>query len=125
MTDHNWDQRTIEVDIPVLEQLAIDTDPSLVPQLLAIFLEDGQQRLLQIESALASSDDGALAEAAHALGGSMATFGLSGVSRIVKQCEVALREGDIVLGQQRAQQILSVAPQAFDAIASYADTLGD
>jgi HPt (histidine-containing phosphotransfer) domain-containing protein len=123
MTDHNWDQQAIQVDIPVLEQLAMDTDPSLVPQLLAMFLADGRQSLIRIDNALASSDDSALAAAAHALGGSMATFGLSGASRIVQQCETALRKGDVELGKEQARQILIVAPRAFDAIASYADTL--
>lgn len=123
MTDFKGTPPQVQLDLPILEQLARDTDPSLVPELLAMFLADGRQRVLDIESALAADDDASLAAAAHALGGSMATFGLSAVSPVVQQCEASMRSGDTVLGKEQARQILVLAPAAFEAIAEYAASL--
>lgn len=123
MNDSSVSQQGAQIDIPVLEQLARDTDDSMIPELLAIFLSDGRLQLEKIESALASCDDDGLAAAAHALGGSMATFGLTEVSRIVQQCESAIRGGDISLGKAQAKTIIAVAPPAFEAISDYAETL--
>lgn len=123
MNDSDSSQQQALIDIPVLEQLARDTDEAMIPELLAMFLIDGRNQLEKIESALASCDDDGLAAAAHALGGSMATFGLTEVARIVQQCESAIRGGDISLGKAQAKTIVAVAPPAFEAIANYAETL--
>ena len=123
MNDSNSSAQHPQIDIPVLEQLARDTDESVIPELLAMFLSDGRIQLEKIESALATSDEEGLAAAAHALGGSMATFGLTEVARIVLQCESAIRGGDISLGKAQAKIVVAVAPPAFEAISNYAETL--
>ena len=123
MNDSSSSVQYAQINIPLLEQLARDTDVSMIPELLAMFLSDGRIQLEKIESALATGDDDGLAAAAHALGGSMATFGLTEVSRIVQQCESAIRGGDISLGKAQAKTIIAAAPPAFDAISDYAATL--
>jgi HPt (histidine-containing phosphotransfer) domain-containing protein len=123
MSDSGSDLLQTRLDVGVLEQLARDMDASLIPTVLAMFLSDGQKLSEQIESALASGDDDALAKAAHKLGGNTATCGQMGLSQVLYGCENFIRDGKIAKGRAEARRFLALAPFGFESLSNYLKNL--
>ena len=123
MSDDGSEQYQAQLDVSVLEQLALDMDESIVPTVLAMFLDDGQELISQVELALASGDDEGLAKIAHKLGGNTATCGQTGLSKILFDCENALRTGELSKGRGHAKEFLSFAPPGFEALSNYLENL--
>ena len=123
MSDDGSSLHPIQLDVSVLEQLARDMDESIVPTVLAMFLDDGQELVAQVESALASADDDALAKVAHKLGGNTATCGQTGLSQILYDCENSIRAGDRSKGREHARAFLALAPAGFVSLSNYLDSL--
>ena len=123
MSDDGSSLHPSQLDVSVLEQLARDMDESIVPTVLAMFLDDGQELVAQVELALASADDDALAKIAHKLGGNTATCGQTGLSRILYDCENSIRIGDISKGREHARAFLALAPAGFESLSNYLDSL--
>ncbi|HEY5789996.1 MAG TPA: ATP-binding protein [Gammaproteobacteria bacterium] len=107
-----------EIDQRTLEQLARDTDPALVPELVALFLDDARGRVARIRQALAATDLARVEDEAHALGSSAGTYGLPGIQRAARHCEEALRGGDRAAGIAAAQRLVELADPAFSALAA-------
>jgi HPt (histidine-containing phosphotransfer) domain-containing protein len=125
MSDSGSNLLQTRLDVGVLEQLAHDMDASLIPTVLAMFLSDGQKLTEQIESALASGDDDALAKAAHKLGGNTATCGQTGLSQVLYDCENFIRDGNITKGKAQARRFLVLAPSGFESLSNYLENLTD
>jgi len=125
MSDSGSNLLQTRLDVGVLEQLAHDMDASLIPTVLAMFLSDGQKLSEQIEFALTSGDDDALAKAAHKLGGNTATCGQTGLSQILYDCENFIRDGNIAKGRTQAKQFLALAPSGFESLSNYLENLTD
>ena len=123
MSDDGSEQYQAQLDVSVLEQLALDMDESIVPTVLAMFLDDGQELISQVELALASGDDEGLAKIAHKLGGNTATCGQTGLSKILFDCENAIRTGELSKGREHAKEFLSFAPPGFEALSNYLENL--
>ncbi len=123
MSDDGSSLHPSQLDVSVLEQLARDMDESIVPTVLAMFLDDGQELVAQVELALASADDDALAKVAHKLGGNTATCGQTGLSQILYDCENSIRTGDISKGREHAGAFLALAPAGFESLSNYLDSL--
>ena len=123
MSDDGSSLHPSQLDVSVLEQLARDMDESIVPTVLAMFLDDGQELVAQVESALASADDDALAKIAHKLGGNTATCGQTGLSQILYDCENSIRTGDISKGREYAKEFLALAPAGFESLSNYLESL--
>jgi HPt (histidine-containing phosphotransfer) domain-containing protein len=123
MSDSGSDPLQTQLDAGVLEQLAHDIDASLLPTVLAMFLADGHKLFEEIEFALASGDDDALAKAAHKLGGNTATCGQTRLSQTLYDCENFIRGGDITKGRAQAKQFLKLAPSGFESLSNYLENL--
>ena len=123
MSDDGSEQYQAQLDVSVLEQLALDMDESIVPTVLAMFLDDGQELISQVELALASGDDEGLAKIAHKLGGNTATCGQTDLSKILFDCENAIRTGELSKGREHAKEFLSFAPPGFEALSNYLENL--
>ena len=85
------------VDRTIIEQLASITDSqgfSVLGELLNAFLAAVPARLQTIDRAVSQGDLGAVADQAHALTGSAASFGAKGMARLCRELRTAAREGD-------------------------------
>ena len=123
MSNDDLNVHQAQLDVSVLEQLAIDMDESILPTVLAMFLADGQELITQVELTLASGDDEALANIAHKLGGNTATCGQTGLSQILFDCENSIRVGDMPKGRKHAKEFLALAPSGFESLSNYLDNL--
>ena len=89
----------VDVDDEILQEAALvqlgeDTDVSMLPQLIDTFITSAGQQIENIVSAAASHDFGKVANEAHALKSSAATFGAQRLNRLAKTLEVAGKEAD-------------------------------
>ena len=85
------------VDQTIIEQLASITDSqgfSVLGELLNAFLAAVPVRLETLDRAVTGSDLGAVADQAHALTGSAASFGAKGMARLCRELRTAAKEGD-------------------------------
>ena len=86
------------VDEAVIEQLATITDSegfSVLGELLNAFLTATPVRLDALDKALAARDLAVLADQAHALTGSSASFGARGMAALCRRLRVAAHDGDL------------------------------
>ena len=85
------------VDQTIIEQLASITDSqgfSVLGELLNAFLAAVPVRLETLDRAVTRSDLGAVADQAHALTGSAASFGARGMARLCRELRTAAKDGD-------------------------------
>ena len=85
------------VDEAVIEQLATITDSegfSVLGELLNAFLSATPGRLDALDQALAGHDLPVVADHAHALTGSAASFGARGMAALCRQLRAAAERGD-------------------------------
>lgn len=86
------------VDMAVIEQLATITDAegfSVLGELLNAFLAAAPTRLEALDRALAQGDRVALADQAHALTGSAASFGARGMADLCRSLRAAAQRDDL------------------------------
>lgn len=86
------------VDVAVIEQLATITDAegfSVLGELLNAFLAAAPTRLEALDRALAAGDPSTLADQAHALTGSAASFGARGMADLCRGVRAAAQRDDI------------------------------
>ena len=85
------------VDRAIIEQLASITDSegfSVLGELLNAFLAAVPVRLATLDRAVADHDLRAVADQAHALTGSAASFGARGMAALCRELRVAATDGD-------------------------------
>jgi HPt (histidine-containing phosphotransfer) domain-containing protein len=86
------------VDVAVIDQLATITDSegfSVLGELLNAFLSAAPGRLDALDSALAARDLVGVADQAHALTGSSASFGARGMAAMCRQLRAAAERDDL------------------------------
>ena len=85
------------VDVTVIEQLASITDGqglSVLGELLNAFLDAVPARLDALDRAASTGDLVGVADQAHALTGSAASFGARGMADLCREIRTAAKEGD-------------------------------
>ena len=85
------------VDRAIIEQLASITDSqgfSVLGELLNAFLAAVPVRLDALDKAVSNHDLGAVADQAHALTGSAASFGARRMARLCRELRTAAKHGD-------------------------------
>jgi len=80
------------VDENVLRQLAKDTSPKILPELLLLYIEDTKKLLGTIDSAIQSGDLEKLEFHSHTLGSSAAAHGNDALHRLARRVENLCRE---------------------------------
>lgn len=78
----------------ILEELADDDDPDLVPEIIDLFLEDSAMRMAQVSEASSESDADTIRGAAHALKSSSANIGALRFSKACASLEAAAQGDD-------------------------------
>lgn len=88
--DQDW------IDMAVIEELIEldDGDAGLLTDLIEMFLDDGMQRLVDIQRELADGNLNAVMQAAHRLKGSAGNLGLKPLADLADKLQVAGRSGD-------------------------------
>ncbi len=77
----------------------VDGDSELLHELVGLFLDSYPAKLAEIREAVARRDPRALERAAHALKGSVSTFGASAAFEIALRLETLALEGDLTLAE--------------------------
>lgn len=80
-------------------------EPSLLAEMIDLYIEDGVERLSAVREALVSGDANGLAEAAHALKGSSSNFGAHLLQRLCRELVLLGRTGHV---ERAAAQIEAV-----------------
>ncbi|MDQ2826896.1 MAG: Hpt domain-containing protein, partial [Actinomycetota bacterium] len=86
------------IDVAVIDQLASITDAqglSVLGELLQAFLAAAPARLEAIDHAIAACDLPGVAEQAHALTGSSASFGATGMASLCRRLRAAAEQRDL------------------------------
>ncbi|MCH8858476.1 MAG: response regulator, partial [Proteobacteria bacterium] len=104
-------------DPTLLDRLAEDTDPEIVPDLIRSYLENSAQCISRIAEAVAAKDFAALELETHTLGSSSATFGVMRLYKLLRQIEMACRDGDRDKALSLCQPLDDLAEQSRAALA--------
>ncbi|WP_416900130.1 MAG: PAS-domain containing protein [Minwuia sp.] len=81
-------------DPEVLDRLAEETSPEVIPQMLQVFTEHLTESLPEIEAASASHDAASLDAVAHRIGSSSGSFGAMQLFRTCRAIEAAVAAGN-------------------------------
>lgn len=103
-TNHPRSNTSCQFDWQQLSQLAGE-DSEFEAELMAIFLQDAEHSIQQLEQAIASQSIQTIEEVAHSLRGSSANVGASGLSAIALQLEQKARKGEITGAYRLLQQL--------------------
>ncbi len=107
------------LDLQVLQQLAADTNPDMLSQLIGLFIEQTYSRLDQMAKAHASQDWEYLQREAHALKSSSGTFGAKRLQDHASRLEEACQRGNSVIALALAESIKDIATPVLAALAHY------
>ena len=75
------------IDPTTLAELAADTGPAVIPDLIKVFLETAHARIGRMAAAVAAGNGPAVAAEAHALKSSAATFGAAEIRYLCAELE--------------------------------------
>jgi len=104
------------IDEQVLQQLAIDTAPEIVPDLLRFYIDDTQKRVQQIRIAIADRDFKTLEFECHALNSSAAAHGNGKLHTLAETIERLCREDNHEHALAAATTLIDVASKSFRAL---------
>lgn len=107
----NW------IDQTILGQLSLDAGNELLPQLVTIFIEDGQKNLTELNQALEQHDVEKLLLLAHTMKSVCATYGATICHGDAQQLEKACRQLDWPQITQRVAALRTSLPASNQALA--------
>ena len=84
--------------------------------LIETYIRDSQQRLDECVAAMEKQDMEGLQFAAHALKGSSANLGATGLANLCLQVETATKKGDLTSATAPLNQIQSLYPEVVQAL---------
>lgn len=108
------------VDRAILQQLAQDTSPELIPELVSVFVGDARERLQRITAALDEQAVDNQRMESHALGSSAASFGLPRLHQQARRAEQACIDGSVEESLAAGRQLLAMAPEALAQLEQFA-----
>jgi len=108
------------VDEATLLQLVSDTDAEIVPELIALYIEDSQQRLVKINLAICAKDFHTLEFETHTVGSSAAAHGNERLYRLSRKIEGLCREKEHLQALAMAELLAEVADNSFRLLAKRA-----
>jgi CheY-like chemotaxis protein/HPt (histidine-containing phosphotransfer) domain-containing protein len=107
------------VDPGVLAEMADAVGPGRMPHLFSVFAEETQQRLAQLDRAVAAGDLSAVAHLAHGLRSAAGTFGATALTDAARTLETACGEGADAAGRAYAP-IPGLAAASLTALRAHA-----
>lgn len=108
------------VDEKILQQLAKDTAPEIVPELLTLYAEDAEQRMQVISTAVNNKDTQTLEYETHTLGSSAAAHGNSRLHADARKVEHLCMDGQHEQALAAAMALSSVAEKSLQLLAERA-----
>jgi HPt (histidine-containing phosphotransfer) domain-containing protein len=81
-------------DMSVLDAIARDTTPEIVPRLVAIFLKEGLRRRTALTQALATRDREVIGKESHALKSAAASFGCMRLAAQARAADAVYKSGE-------------------------------
>jgi HPt (histidine-containing phosphotransfer) domain-containing protein len=105
------------IDRATLDELRGAVEPGRLPQLIAVFVEETEARLAELEAARAAGDIAAIGRLAHLLKSAAGTFGATALARAATLLEETCREGRAERADQLAAELLALGRRSLDAIA--------
>ncbi len=107
------------VNTNVLQQLAHDTSPEIIPELLMLYINDARKRVKQIETAMTKSDFKTLGFESHALSSSAITHGNPKLHSLAQKIEQLCQQGDYEQVLTHAAALPTLANESFHALEKY------
>jgi CheY-like chemotaxis protein/HPt (histidine-containing phosphotransfer) domain-containing protein len=107
------------LDLQVLQQLAADTNPDMLSQLIGLFIEQTHGRLDQMAKACASRDWEYLQREAHALKSSSGTFGAERLQDHSRRLEEACQQGNSTVALALTDSLKDIASPVLVVLAHY------
>jgi HPt (histidine-containing phosphotransfer) domain-containing protein len=104
------------VDEQVLKQVAADTGPELIPELVSIYLQDGHRRINNIAAAIRGQDIARLEHEVHTLGSSAAAYSNTRLHQVAREIEALCRENWPDQAFEQAFRLLELAADSFSAL---------
>lgn len=102
------------IDFAVLAHLQAELPEDLYQELLVLFLEQGGQRVMAIEQAIAEQDFAVLAHEIHAWVSEAATFGAMRLAALASQINGLCRQGE----QAQAFAAAAAVKAAWESVAA-------
>jgi len=115
-------QKEVEllVDEKVLLQLVADTDAEIVPELIKLYIEDTQQRVQKINTAITNKDVDSLEFETHTVGSSAVAHGNAKLYKLARKIELMCRENEHQQALIEAKKIFDLAEQSFSQLTTRA-----
>lgn len=113
------DESNAIVDHAVLKQMAEDTDPSMMPELISIFITQARERFAAILEAAEANDITRVEDEAHALKSSAATFGVMRLHQLARDLEAAGKAQDATFIAQNAPNITAEGEAAIAGLEDF------
>ncbi|MCF6336784.1 MAG: ATP-binding protein [Gammaproteobacteria bacterium] len=107
------------VNTHVLQQLARDTSPEIIPELLTLYIDDARKRVKQIEAAMTTSDFKTLEFENHALSSSAITHGNPKLHSLAQKIERLCQHGSYEHALTHAAALPALANESFRALEKY------
>lgn len=108
------------VDEKILLQLVEDTNAEIVPELLMLYIQDSQQRIDKINTALTKQDIESLEFETHTIGSSAIAHGNAKLYTLARKIEQLCREKNHAQALKESKQISDVATKSFHLLAKRA-----
>jgi CheY-like chemotaxis protein len=107
------------LDMKVLERLASDTSPEVMPRLLATFRRETARRVAAVSRLWLAQDLHALRREAHSLKSSAGTFGATSLQQLARELELNCRDGETGPAGDLAAAIVAHWPRVVRALVQY------
>jgi len=107
--------------IDSLRQLESPGRPSFLAEMVQIFIEDSEQRIGAMATAIAATDAHGVAELAHAMKGSCGNFGAHRLESLCRSLEVVGCAGELSSADELTASIRREYERVCAALAGYLD----
>lgn len=117
------DQKNIQINEPsyvdeqVLLQLVCDTSAEIVPELIMMYIEDSQTRMVLFNNAINKQDFATLEFEAHTIGSSAVAHGNAKLHALARDVEHLCQQKNNPLAIEQALQLSEIAEQSFRLLA--------
>lgn len=107
------------VDRKVLQQLAEDIGPDMLPVVIAVFIEEVGEQLTQLRPLYEQGEWEALARVAHSMKSSCGSYGAMPSYQQVMALEMASKQADVAEAERQLQLLEASLPQVLAFLADY------
>ncbi len=107
------------VDRKVLQQLAEDIGPDMLPVVIAVFIEEVGEQLSQLRPLYEQGEWEALARVAHSMKSSCGSYGAMPSYQQVIALEMACKQADVAEAERQLQLLEASLPRVLAFLADY------